>query len=135
MSVADARPQLDRLKAYPLVRGVRMQLHWHETPAFRFAQTADQVIDPNVRANVRRLKDYGLSFDTAALSRTDEGRAAVVGENAETDFILTHCGMLTATDEATVEAWKAGLSILAEAPNLHAKLSASARSRIATIRT
>ena len=40
-----------------------MQLHWHETPAFRFAAPPDQVIDPKVRANVARLKDYGLSFD------------------------------------------------------------------------
>ena len=37
MTVDDVRPQLDRLKKYPLLRGVRMQLHWHETPAFRFA--------------------------------------------------------------------------------------------------
>ena len=26
----DVRPQLDRLAKYPLVRGVRMQLHWHD---------------------------------------------------------------------------------------------------------
>ncbi len=38
MTVDDVRPQIDRLKKYPLLRGVRMQLHWHETPAFRFAQ-------------------------------------------------------------------------------------------------
>ena len=37
MTVDDVRPQIDRLKKYPLLRGVRMQLHWHETPAFRFA--------------------------------------------------------------------------------------------------
>ena len=36
-SVDDVRPQLDRLKRYPLVRGVRMQLHWHENPLYRFA--------------------------------------------------------------------------------------------------
>ena len=30
MSADDARPQLDRLSRYPLVHGVRMQLHWHE---------------------------------------------------------------------------------------------------------
>ncbi|WP_189562167.1 amidohydrolase family protein, partial [Mesorhizobium sp. M2A.F.Ca.ET.037.01.1.1] len=63
MTVDDVRPQIDRLMKYKLLRGVRMQLHWHETPAFRFAASADQVIDPKVRKNVARLKDYGLSFD------------------------------------------------------------------------
>ena len=29
MTVDDVRPQLDQLRRYPLLRGVRMQLHWH----------------------------------------------------------------------------------------------------------
>ena len=37
----DVRPQLDRLKRYPLMRGVRMQLHWHENPIYRFAARPD----------------------------------------------------------------------------------------------
>lgn len=123
MSVDDVRPQLDRLKAYPLLRGVRMQLHWHETTAFRFAPSADQVIDPKVRANVRRLKDYGLSFDLQLFPPQMKDGLQLVGENPETEFILTHCGMLTGDDDATVEAWKAGLRTLAAAPNLSAKLS------------
>lgn len=123
MTVDDVRPQLDRLKNYPLLRSVRMQLHWHETPAFRFAPDAKQVIDPGVRANVRRLKDYGLSFDLQLFPGQMEDGLQLVGENPETNFILTHCGMLTADDAATVEAWKAGLRALAQAPNLYAKLS------------
>jgi L-fuconolactonase len=123
MTVDDVRPQLDRLKTYPLVRGVRMQLHWHETPAFRFAPDARQVIDPKVRANVRRLQDYGLSFDLQLFPGQMRDGAELVGENPDTDFILTHCGMLTSLDPATAEAWKDGLRMLAGMPNLFAKLS------------
>ena len=123
MTVDDVRPQLDRLVKYPLLRGVRMQLHWHETPAFRFAADARQVIDPTVRANVRRLKDYGLSFDLQLFPKQMEDGLQLVGENPETNFILTHCGMLTASDGATVQEWRSGLAKLAEAPNLFAKLS------------
>ncbi len=123
MTVDDVRPQLDRLARYPLIRGVRMQLHWHETPAFRFAASPDQVIAPNVRANVRRLKDYGLSFDLQLFPGQMKDGLQLVGENPETSFVLTHCGMLTADDAATVEAWKTGLRMLASAPNLYAKLS------------
>lgn len=123
MTVDDARPQFDRLVRYPLLRGVRMQLHWHETPAFRFAPAAGQVIDPGVRANVRRLKEYGLSFDLQLFPAQMKDGLRLVEENPETSFVLTHCGMLVGDDAATVEAWKDGLRTLAAAPNLCAKLS------------
>lgn len=123
MTVDDVRPQLDRLMKYPLLRGVRMQLHWHETPAFRFASHARQVIDPKVRANVRRLQDYGLSFDLQLFPPQMEDGLQLIGENPQIDFILTHAGMLTASDEKTIDEWRSGLSMLAKAPNLTVKLS------------
>jgi L-fuconolactonase len=123
MTVDDVRPQIDRLKKYPLLRGVRMQLHWHETPAFRFAKSADQVIDPIVKKNVARLKDYDLSFDLQLFPAQMKDGLELVGENPETNFILTHTGMLTDLGEPVVEEWKAGLRRLAKAPNLYAKLS------------
>lgn len=123
MTADDVRPQIDRLTKYPLLRGVRMQLHWHETPAFRFAKSADQVIDPVVKKNVARLKDYGLSFDLQLFPAQMTDGLQLVGENPETNFILTHTGMLTDLAEPVVEEWKAGLRTLARAPNLYAKLS------------
>lgn len=123
MTVDDARPQLDRLIRYPLLRGVRMQLHWHETPAFRFASHARQVLDRNVRANVRRLKDYGLSFDLQLFPRQMRDGLELVMENPDTNFVLTHAGMLVADDPYTREEWRTGLRTLARAPNLYAKLS------------
>jgi L-fuconolactonase len=123
MAVDDVRPQLDRLVTYPLLRGVRMQLHWHETSAFRFAPSADQVIDPKVRANVRRLKDYGLAFDLQLFPAQMQDGLQLVSENPETTFVLTHCGMLTGDDPTALAAWRSGLQTLAKAPNLYAKLS------------
>ena len=123
MSVDDVRPQLDRLKAYPLLRGVRMQLHWHQIADYRFAPTPDQVIDPKVRKNVARLRDYGLSFDLQLFPGQMRDGAELVGENPEIEFILTHTGMLTSMDSGTVEEWESGLSRLAPFPNLSAKLS------------
>ena len=61
-AVDDVRQQLDRLTRYPLVRGVRMQLHWHENPLYRFAARPDLCADPVIRRNVARLADYGLSL-------------------------------------------------------------------------
>ncbi|MFT3987505.1 amidohydrolase family protein [Aestuariivirga sp.] len=123
VSVDDVRPQLDRLKTYPLVCGVRMQLHWHENATFRFAPSAQQVIDPKVRKNVQRLNDYGYSFDLQLFPSQMEDGLQLVGENPDTDFILTHCGMLTSMDQRAVEEWQQGLRTLAKATNLYAKLS------------
>jgi L-fuconolactonase len=105
------------------VRGVRMQLHWHETPDYRFAPSPDQVVDPKVRKNMSRLKDYGFSFDLQLFPEQMRHGAQAVGENPDIDFILTHAGMLIDRSAETTSAWKAGLRELAAAPNLYAKLS------------
>lgn len=123
MTVDDVRPQLDRLKKYPLLRGVRMQLHWHEVPEYRFAPGPDQMLDSTVRKNVARLKDYGYSFDLQLFPAQMRSGAELVAENPDTNFILTHCGMLVDDRPETVAAWKAGLSHFANLPNLYAKLS------------
>ena len=124
MTVDDVRPQIDRLMKYPLLRGVRMQLHWHETPAFRFAPSADQVIDPKVRANVARLKDYGLSFDLQLFPAQMKDGLTLVGENPETNFILTHCRHADRRDEpATSRPGATACARSRQAPNFYAKLS------------
>lgn len=123
MASADVRPQLDRLARHSLLRGVRMQLHWHERPEFRFAPSAEQVIAPSVRANVARLKDYGLSFDLQLFPSQMRAGAALVAENPDTAFVLTHAGMLTDRDRPTVDAWQDGMRALAAYPNLYVKLS------------
>ncbi len=123
MTVEDVRPQIDRLAKYPLLRGVRMQLHWHENPDYRFAVSATQVLEPNVRKNVAFLKDYGLSFDLQLFPAQIADGVTLVEENPDVDFILTHVGMLTDTEPATVAAWEEGLRRLAAHPNVFAKLS------------
>ena len=123
MTVDDVRPQIERLMKYPLLRGVRMQLHWHEVSEYRFAPDARQVIDAMVKKNVARLKDYGLSFDLQLFPAQMKDGLELVSETPDTDFVLTHCGMLTSSEPETVEAWKDGLRTLAKAPNLYAKLS------------
>ena len=56
VTVDDVRPQLDRLTRYPLMRGVRMQLHWHENEIYRFAARPDLAADPRSSAISRRWR-------------------------------------------------------------------------------
>ncbi|OSP53747.1 amidohydrolase, partial [Pseudoruegeria sp. SK021] len=123
-TVEDVRPQLDRLTAYPLMRGIRQQLHWHEEPSFRFAKTPDLARDPVVQANVARLAAYGWSFDLQVFAPQMAGAAELARACPEVTFILQHAGMLTDTSDAGWSEWYTGMTALADCPNVMTKLSA-----------
>ncbi|WP_181706490.1 amidohydrolase family protein [Chthonobacter rhizosphaerae] len=124
MTVPDARPALDRLARHPLVRGVRMQLHWHENPQYRFAAGPDLARDPVVQANVARLADYGWSFDLQVFAPQMAGAADLADACPDVPFVLQHAGMLEDLSEAGRAAWRGGMALLAARPNVAAKLSA-----------
>ncbi len=59
MLVDDVRSQLDALAREPSVRGVRMQLHWHEKPVVPLREGSELCRDPTLQRNVARLADLG----------------------------------------------------------------------------
>jgi predicted TIM-barrel fold metal-dependent hydrolase len=122
-NVDDVRPQLDRLARYPLVRGVRMQLHWHENPLYRFAARPDLCTDPKLRRNIARLADYGWSFDLQVFSLQMADAAGLAESCPGVTFILQHAGMLEDTSPQGRAAWRVGMQKLAACPNVVSKLS------------
>ena len=123
ISADDVRPQLDRLSRYPLVRGVRMQLHWHENPQYRFAARRDLAADPRIRRNIGRLADYGLSFDLQVFAPQMADAADLAESCPKVVFVLQHAGMLEDLSPAGRAEWRAGMVRLAACPNVVAKLS------------
>lgn len=123
-TVEDVRPQLDRLKHYPLMRGIRQQLHWHENPTYRFAPHADMARDPRVQANIARLAEYGWCFDLQVFAPQMEGAAQLAAACPEVTFVLQHAGMLEDTTKAGWAHWRKGMKQLAKQPNVVTKLSA-----------
>jgi predicted TIM-barrel fold metal-dependent hydrolase len=122
-NVDDIRPQLDRLARYPLVRGVRMQLHWHENPLHRFAARPDLCADPKIRHNVARLADYGFSFDLQVFAPQMEDAAGLAEACPDVTFILQHAGMLEDLSPQGRAAWREGMTRLAACPNVISKLT------------
>ena len=120
-SVDDVRPQLDRLTRYKLVRGVRMQLHWHENPLYRFAARPDLCADPTIRRNVARLADYGWSFDLQVFAPQMPDAAGLAEACPDVTFVLQHAGMLEDLSPAGRAAWRAGMVRLAACPNVVCK--------------
>lgn len=119
----DVRPTLDRLARYPLMRGVRMQLHWHENEMYRFAARPDLADDPRFRRNFSALADYGFSFDLQVFQSQMTGAARLAADFPKTTFVLQHAGMLEDLSEAGRAAWRDGMTMLAAEPNVVSKLS------------
>ena len=122
-TVEDVRPQLDRLAKYPLMRGVRMQLHWHENEMYRFAARPDLAADTDVRRNVAQLADYGWSFDLQVFAEQMEDAAGLAQSCPGVTFVLQHAGMLEDLSEEGRDAWKRGMEFLAQRANICVKLS------------
>jgi predicted TIM-barrel fold metal-dependent hydrolase len=122
-AVDDVRRQLDRLAQYPLVRGVRMQLHWHENPLFRFAARPDLCADPTIRRNIARLAEYGWSFELQVFAPQMADAAGLAEACPAVTFILQHAGMPEDPSPQGRAAWRAGMAKLAKCPNVVAKIS------------
>jgi predicted TIM-barrel fold metal-dependent hydrolase len=123
MLAEDIRPQLDALAKEPTVRGVRMQLHWHENPLYRFAKEPDLARSATLRKNVARLADYGWSFDLQVFAPQMAGAAELADACPGVTFVLQHAGMLEDVTTAGVDAWKQAMAVLAKRPNIVSKLS------------
>jgi predicted TIM-barrel fold metal-dependent hydrolase len=121
--VDDVRPQLDRLAQVPLMRGVRMQLHWHENPMYRFAARPDLPADRTLQRNVARLADYGWCFDLQVFAGQMADAALLAEACPRVNFILQHAGMPEDLSEAGHATWRAGMVRLASLPNVFSKLS------------
>src|SRR6186713_1472227 len=119
----DVRPQLDRLTKYKLMRGVRMQLHWHENATYRFAARPDLAADPKIQRNIARLSDYGWSFDLQVFAPQMAGAAQLAAACPKVTFVLQHAGMWEDLSPEGRAAWRAGMARLARCPNVVSKLS------------
>lgn len=123
-TVGDVRPQLDRLARYPLMRGVRQQLHWHENPLYRFAAQPDLARNEVLQRNVAHLKDYQWTFDLQVFADQMPGACELAEAVPDVTFILQHAGMLEGSSQDLRRRWQDAMKQLAKAPNVVSKLSA-----------
>jgi predicted TIM-barrel fold metal-dependent hydrolase len=107
----------------PLMRGTRLQLHWHERPEFRFASSPDSMADPVFRANIAALEELGWLFELQVFPGQMADAVKLVAAFPRTTFVLVHAGMLTGRDEPTVAEWRTGMRALAAQPNVVVKLT------------
>jgi predicted TIM-barrel fold metal-dependent hydrolase len=122
--VDEVRPQLDRLTKYPGMRGLRMQLQWHQNPQYQFASSSDLARTPALQKNVAYLADYNWSFDLQVFAGQMQGAAELADSAPKVTFILQHAGMLEDLSPQGWEEWRQGMRLLASRRNIVSKLSA-----------
>jgi predicted TIM-barrel fold metal-dependent hydrolase len=107
----------------PLMRGTRLQLHWHPDERFRYASGPARMHDPVFRDNIALLADLGWLFELQVFPAQMADAARLVADFPGTTFVLVHAGMLESTEPGHVLPWRTGLGLLAELPNVMVKLS------------
>ena len=108
---------------YPLLRGIRMQLHWHENEQYRFADGPAVMNDAALRRNVGLLARHDLVFELQVFTAQMEDGASFAGAFPDVPMVLAHCGM---PEDLTPEgwyAWREGMERLAAVPSVFVKLS------------
>ena len=123
LSCDDAVETFAAQAKFSRMRGIRMQLHWHENAQYRFAPSAEQINDPVIAANIARLADFGWSFDLQVFAGQMAAAARLAAKTPAVTFVLQHCGMPEDLSPAGRAAWREGTQRLAGEPNVVAKLS------------
>jgi predicted TIM-barrel fold metal-dependent hydrolase len=119
----DAVDVMKQQAALPIVRGTRLQLHWHERAEFRYASSPDCMKSPVFRRNLAALEELGWLFELQVFPGQMTDAAKLVEAVPDVNFVLVHAGMLTDLAEATVSEWRAGMARLAALPNVVVKLT------------
>ncbi len=118
--VAGCRPEhegfaadLELLAGLTKVRGLRRVLHTQPDELSR---------RPLFAANVRRLADYGYTFDLCVLARQLPLAAALVEACPRVAFVLDHCGVPDVKARA-LDPWREEIRRIAGLPNVVCKVS------------
>lgn len=109
----DCASYLEKLQAYPLVKGVR-RLIQSEAPGF--------ATQPEFIAGVQQLVSFGFSFDICIVHSQMAEAIALVEQCPEVSFVLDHFGKPAIADNQ-MEPWAAQVRTLAQFPHVSCKLS------------
>ncbi len=119
----DVGQLLDRQAQHPLMRGIRMQLHWHENPQYRFADGPAVMNESAFRRNFALLGERDWLFELQLFTSQMRDGAAFARAFRHIPMVLTHCGMPEDPSAEGLLAWRDGMAALAACPNVHVKLS------------
>jgi predicted TIM-barrel fold metal-dependent hydrolase len=119
----DVGKVLEAQVAYPLVRGVRFVLSWHEDPRKSFVQRSDYMVDRRWLEGFAMLARFVLSFDLMLYPGQMADAARLAARFPETLILVNHAGSPADRDSEGMSRWRRGLRALAAQPNVRIKIS------------
>ena len=122
-SSEEARETINRLNSFPLMRGVRQQLHWHQNPLYCFQPTPDLMLEKSFQKNFALIQDFGWTFELQVFSSQMKNASLFAKTFPKVKMMLQHCGMPEDTSDAGMEKWRVGMQRLAEHDNIFCKFS------------
>jgi predicted TIM-barrel fold metal-dependent hydrolase len=84
----------------------------------------DVIADKEWRRGLAQLAPRGLLFELQVFTSQMAAGGELARAFPQTTFVLDHAGMLEDTSDAGRAAWRAGMRLLANCPNVFVKLSA-----------
>jgi predicted TIM-barrel fold metal-dependent hydrolase len=123
LSAPDVGDLLDRQLAYPAMRGIRQQLHWHPDPAWRSAPVPDLMLNPGWQRGLREATRRSLHFELQVFPNQYVHALRLVEAFSDTTFVLLHAGMPADRSPDGMAFWRQGLARFAARPNVLVKLS------------
>jgi predicted TIM-barrel fold metal-dependent hydrolase len=105
----------------PNIRGIRQMLHVSMVDPAN--PKPSMLEDPAWRRNFALIREFGLSFDLQVYFQQMHQAAGLVDEHPRVQFILCHMGQPARRDPESLRGWRDGLRLLAERPNVAAKIS------------
>ncbi|ABQ35380.1 amidohydrolase [Bradyrhizobium sp. BTAi1] len=118
----NVRDVLEAHLAYPNFRGIRQSLNYHPDPAKTYLDRPGVCREPEWRRGFALLRDLGLSFDLQIYYPQMQEAYELARDFPDTQIILNHTGMQVDGHDH-FEAWKTGMKLLAQAPNVACKIS------------
>jgi len=119
----DVETKLKAQKEFPNLRGVRHQLHWGSEPLRQNVSRPDLCNTSEFRSGFALLEKYDLHFELQVFAAQAIYARELIKAFPNTRFVLLHAGMLTDRSPAVIEQWRAALTVMAEYPNVHVKIS------------
>jgi predicted TIM-barrel fold metal-dependent hydrolase len=109
---------------YPNLRGIRFMVnHIEGEPLYCMTERGDWLRDAQWRRGYALLEKHGLSFDLQVYCHQMAEAADLAAAFPGIQVMLNHAGLPHRRDPDYVESWRRGMRILADRPNLAAKIS------------
>ena len=105
------------------IRGIRMQLHWHENPLYRFAAAPDIMNGTQFRRNFAHVAENGFCFDLQVFTSQMKDAANLAAAFPGVTFVLQHAGMPEDKSKEGRASWLEGMKRLADQQNVVSKFS------------